>query len=283
MNIFAEEISAKGLIALITDFGIDDIFVGVMKGVIAGINPNARVIDVTHGLASYDVMDAAVRLKWAYPWLPEGTVITTVIDPGVGSERSIIAASAHERFFLAPDNGLLYPAIQDDPQARIFQLEAKEYFLPNVSGTFHGRDIFAPVAAHLSLEVGIEKLGPAIDLNDIVKLTIPEPARNPDGSVEGEVIACDKFGNMISNIPRSMIESIGANDEIEISIGGLTIQGISRAYSNVPPGAPAAVIGSMDTLEIACNMGSARKLTGAERGAAVRMRRRSGDRNKGSK
>ena len=274
MNIFAEEISAKGLIALMTDFGLDDVFVGVMKGVIAGINPQAQVIDISHGLPSFDVMEAAVRLKWAYPWFPEGTIITTVIDPGVGSERGIIAASAHGRLFVAPDNGLLRPTIDDDPQARIFRVKSQEFFLPHVSGTFHGRDIFAPVAAHLSRGVGIEKVGPDIGIDDIVKLTIPEPTQNPDGSVEGEVIIGDKFGNLISNIPRSMIESIGAFGELEISIGELKIEGISRAYSDAPPGAPAAVISSMDTLEIACNMGSARDMTGADKGDRVVVKRR---------
>jgi S-adenosyl-L-methionine hydrolase (adenosine-forming) len=301
-------------IALWTDFGLDGVFAGVMKGVIAGINPTANVIDATHTLTPFDPVHAALLLKANYAYFPPGTIHVLVVDPGVGSGRRILAAQAHDSTFLAPDNGILSPVLEEltgigssaihRASSVVVSVTNPALFRPTVSGTFHGRDIFAPVAAHLSLGLPLSELGPPA--GEIVPLDLPEPKRLPDGSIEGEVILVDRFGNLITNIPRAMLarlhhehdgatrrrgeaclartcgpsatgsgtlDAVGQTDRLRVIIKGTQIAGIRRAYADVPQGALLAVIGSMDTVEIAANRASAKDLLRARGGDVVRITR----------
>ena len=259
-------------IALLTDFGLDDVFVGVMKGVIAGINPRVSVIDVTHALTPFEVAEAAFILRATAAYFAPGTVFCVVVDPGVGSARRVLAARADGRAFVAPDNGLLHPTLAQAKRAHVVSVENRDYFLPHVSDTFHGRDIFAPVAAHLSLGLALEKLGPPAE--DIETLDLPEASRTPDGAAEGQVILRDRFGNLITNIPADMLDAMGPRASLCVEIAGRVLPGLSRSYAAAPPGDLLALVSSFDTLEIACNQRSAGDVLGAERGDRVRVTRR---------
>jgi len=257
------------VVALLTDFGLKDVFVGLVKGVIAGINPEARVIDVTHALTPFEVVEAAFVLRATASYFPAGTVFCVVVDPGVGSSRRVLAARADERIFVAPDNGLLHPTLSRAAEAQVVSVENREYFLPRVSDTFHGRDIFAPVAAHLSLGLPLARLGrPA---GRIEPLDLPEAILTPDGGVEGQVLLRDRFGNLITNIPAEMLDRLGPRERLCVEIAGCVICGLRRSYASAPPGDLLALVSSFDTLEIACNQHSAGDALGAERGDRVRV------------
>ena len=189
--------AARPLITLMTDFGHDDIFVGVMKGVIAGIAPDAGVIDLTHSIPPFDVVQAAHRLFQAYRYFPKGTIHVVVVDPGVGSERKIVGMSSDGHVSLAPNNGVLTLVEQERGHDRLVQVEESRYFLPRVSGSFHGRDIFAPVAAHLARGTALSDVGPPLER--LRTLDIPRPEVIGDDSVRGKVLWCDHFGNLITN------------------------------------------------------------------------------------
>jgi hypothetical protein len=272
--------AARGLITLTTDFGCDGTFVGVMKGVIAGINPFARVIDLTHSLPPFDTVEAALWLKGSYSFFPKGTVHVVVVDPGVGSARRIVAAGVEDHLFLAPDNGILDPILKKTSRGKVVAVTNKDYFLPNVSRTFHGRDIFAPVAAHLSLGVPLDKLGPPARLRG--KLNLPEPRRTRDGGIVGEVVLCDRFGNLITNIPEGMLQGVGLTATLRVRIGKRSVFALCGSYSDVPRGEWVAVVGSLGTLELACSQANARELLGAGKGDAVCVMRRGRDKHNGS-
>jgi len=257
-------------ISLLTDFGVNDVFVGVMKGVIAGICPQARVIDITHGVTPFDVLEAALLLRDAYHYFPPGSIHVAVVDPGVGGQRRIIAAAARGHIFLAPDNGILWPILAGDNNARVVTVSNHRYFLPQVSNTFHGRDIFAPVAAHLALGVPLNLLGPAV--RDMHRLRVPEAQVRPNGTVSGEVLRFDRFGNLITNIPEGLLPGKGEKD-IYVRVGRRVIRGIARSYESVKPGELLAIVGSTGMLEIARNQGNARELLRARRGMSVRVGR----------
>lgn len=255
----------SGIITLMTDFGDSDIFVGVMKGVIASINADARVIDLTHKIAHFDTESAADLLRDAYPYFPKGTVHVMVVDPVVGTERDILAAEAGGHFFLAPDTGALWPILHDHPDARVARVTNTEYFLPKVSKTFHGRDIFAPVAAHLSLGVGITILGPVAE--DFLRSGAPDPEPLPGGGARGVVTRFDAFGNAITNIPGEMV----GTGNLVIRVADQTILGIRPTFGAVEPGQAVAIVGSFGRVEICVNRASAREMLGIERGAPVEI------------
>ncbi|NJL58241.1 SAM-dependent chlorinase/fluorinase, partial [bacterium] len=189
----------KTTIALLTDFGLNDVYVGVMKGVIAGINPQARLLDITHAIPPQDVRQGALSLLDAYPYFPAGTIFLVVIDPGVGTARQPIAVQAGGYRFVAPDNGVLSYALATFDTLQVAALNNPDYRLPNVSQTFHGRDIFAPAAAHLAAGVPLALMGDA--LPDITRL--PRPQLTVEGGhITGEVVHIDRFGNVITSIQR---------------------------------------------------------------------------------
>jgi S-adenosyl-L-methionine hydrolase (adenosine-forming) len=257
-------------IALLTDFGYRDHYVGAMKGVLAGIAPNAPLIDITHGIAPQSVTAAAIALNQSWRFFPKHTVFLVVVDPGVGTSRIPIAleTKAGARF-VGPDNGVLYPAANEAGIGRIVELRAPKYRLVNVSSTFHGRDIFSPAAAWLRRGTPLTSLGPRVA--KMTQLTIPAAARRGN-TLEGKVIYVDGFGNLVTNIDRSSLDAFGASFRpvtLLVKIGHGTSMKILKAYGDAPSGVPLAILGSFELLEIAVRDGSAASLLGSGEGAPV--------------
>ena len=246
------------IITLTTDFGTDDWFVGTMKGVIACINPAANAVDITHAIGSGDIRAGSFALAATYRYFPKGTIHVAIVDPGVGSKRRAIVIQTENYFFLGPDNGVLSFALRGEKVKAVRTLENKAYILKSVSQTFHGRDVFAPVAAHLARGISVAKLGPVI--RDFVRLDWPE-AKVHGKSFEGEVIYIDKFGNAITNIPAASIASPG-DGHFEVFKGRKRICAIRTHYQCVPAMQAVAVPGSSGYLEIAVNGGNASAILG---------------------
>lgn len=245
-----------GIITLTTDFGTGDHYAGVMKGVIAGINPVALVIDITHGIESYNVAEAAFKLYASYAYFPEGAIHVAVVDPGVGSARKAIAAESGGYRFVGPDNGIFSLIFDKCGVERIVEITNHAFMLPRVSGTFHGRDIFAPAAAHLSKGAAIRDLGK--ELRSYERLDIPR--LEEDGVVvTGNVVYADRFGNLMTNIPGSII-----GDAVRVRAGDVTINYISDSYAGGKEGELLAVVGSSGFLEVSLNKGSALEFFGGK-------------------
>jgi len=257
-------LKASGIITLSTDFGEHDPYAGMIKGVILSINPAARIVDITHGISPGSIPEGGAIIKQAYPYFPSGTVHVGVVDPGVGGERRPIAVSSKDHFFVGPDNGIFWPIIAADPLADVIHLTEKRYWMDAVSSTFHGRDIFAPVAACLSRGIDPYLLGEKID--DPVALGYPLVRRERDRLV-GEVIRVDHFGNLITNVTAEDLRDFLSSEDLKVTIGGLALMGIHTTYGDASEGEPLALIGSSNLLEIAVNRGSAR----AELGDACRI------------
>lgn len=262
------------LITLLTDFGVDDEYVGVMKGVILSINPSAIIVDITHSLDPQDIEQASYLIKSSYRFFPEKTIHIIVIDPGVGTGRAIIAFKMMGHIFLAPDNGVLAPLMDDGDMETLVSVENPDFFLEPVSTTFHGRDIFAPVAAHLSNGVGIGKLGPPMEKASIVQLFVRKPYISDKGELVGFVISIDRFGNLITNIDIKSIKKLlgpRIDKKIKIHIGNKQIVSLSENYEKACPQTPLAIIGSRGYLEIAVNCGNAKKYFMAKKGDTIKV------------
>jgi S-adenosyl-L-methionine hydrolase (adenosine-forming) len=249
------------VISLLTDFGTDDAYGGIMKGVILTIAPKAQLIDITHQISPQNLIQAAYQIHSAYRYFPKGTVHVIVVDPGVGSQRSILAVAADEHFFLAPDNGVLTLIIEKSPICRVVKVENELFFLTPVSNTFHGRDIFAPVAARISLGTDIAKLGSNFSPAEVVRLSLPKPIPIGKGKFAGTIIDIDRFGNLITNIDEVMIRSLlsQSSGNIVVHIKGHIIAGLSGSYADASPGTPLAILGSRGYLEISVNRGNAKR------------------------
>ncbi|HEY8477475.1 MAG TPA: SAM-dependent chlorinase/fluorinase [Chloroflexota bacterium] len=269
-------------ITFLTDFGLEDHYVGTMKGVVLGINPDAVFVDICHAVGAQDIREGAVLLEAAAPYFPDGTVHVAVVDPGVGTARRAIAIEVGGQYLVGPDNGLLtlavsalarrvgaVPAQRDGwlalpPTARGVVLDRPSYWLPHVSATFHGRDVFAPVAAHLSRGVGLDALGTPVER--IVALALPAPSLTPQG-VRGEVVHVDRFGNLITNLRPDDLPPA----PLAVEIAGRRIDRLSRTFQD---GAGLiALVGSMDRLEIAVPNGNAAAALGVGVGEPVVVRR----------
>ena len=255
------------VITLTTDFGTGDWFVGTMKGVIASLAPSTRVIDLAHDLPPGDIRGGAFALAASFRFFPKGTVHVAVVDPGVGSRRRAIAVQTANGVFVGPDNGVLSWALAKEKVRAIRTLENEAYFRQPVSRTFHGRDVFAPVAAHLSRGVPILKLGPA--LKDFVRLDWPEP-RKRRGGIEGEVVYIDRFGNAITNLESRLLRGSDAAS-CEIYARRRRVCPLKSFYQAVVPKAPVALVGSSGFLEISVNGGSAEKVLGIRVGTRVAL------------
>lgn len=255
------------LITLTTDFGLGDVFVGVMKGVILGINPKASIVDLSHQVPPQDVHQAAYLLLTAYPYFPPDTIHLAVVDPGVGSERRAIAMHTERAYFVAPDNGVVSYVATKSSVEKVVSLTNPRYWLSPPSRTFHGRDIFAPVAAHLSRGVALEDLGE--EIQDMVKLPFPQAGLGADGSIVGEILHIDRFGNLVTDIPGEMLTKRG---QVTITLLGRTIHGLSSSYVAVGEGKLLAYIGSAELLEIAARGGSAAEALAAKVGDEVQVR-----------
>jgi S-adenosyl-L-methionine hydrolase (adenosine-forming) len=257
------------VITLSTDFGLNDPYVGIMKGVILGINPQVQVIDLTQALSNHGLLEAAFVLQTAYSYFPKGTVHLAIVDPEVGGERRLIAIQGKDYLWVGPDNGLFTLVLKENPQSKIIQLTNSAFFLKRVSCTFHGRDILAPVAAHLSLGVPPGKMGPSIF--DPVYLSFPEPEIKKKELV-GQVLWADHFGNLITNINQEALIPFLSSPALSVVIGSATITEIVRTYSQGLPGRLIALIGSSGYLEIASNLGRAAEKVGFQPTRELKVR-----------
>ncbi len=263
---------SRGCITLLTDFGPADPYVAAMKGVALGVNPEVLLVDISHEVAPHDIVGAAYLLAWSFAYFPPRTVHVAVVDPGVGSERRILAAEIHGQFLMAPDNGLLSVALKQSPPTRLISVTNSAYFRHPVSMTFHGRDIFAPVAAHLSLGVDLGQMGRPV--HDPILLDEAQP-HGVGGALEGTVVHVDRFGNLVTNISRRDIETLDPTGQapLRLEIADSVISGVKRTYAEVGIGKLLAVVGSSGLLEISANRRSAADILGAGRGTTVRVTR----------
>lgn len=261
------------IITLLTDFGTQNEYAGVMKGVILSTNPSATIVDITHHIPPQNLRQTALTLKTAYPYFPKDTIHVTVVDPGVGSDRRIVAVKTASAIFLAPDNGVLSFILAAEEIISVVSVENKSYFRSAISQTFHGRDIFAPVAGHLASGLELKNLGPAMTEDQLVRLTFPEP-QTGSGEINGEIVSIDRFGNLITNIERGLIEQQFKpwnKKDIIVHISGMTIHGIANAYTDADSGCLLSIFGSSECLEIAVNGGDASRMLAARQGDPIRL------------
>jgi S-adenosylmethionine hydrolase len=261
---------ARPVIALLTDFGTTDHYVGTMKGVMLGICPEATLVDVSHDVPPHDILAGALELAAAFRYFPPGTVFLAVVDPGVGSERRGVAAEVGDYRFVAPDNGVLTAAVQEQPPTRIVELTDRRYRRTTVSRTFEGRDRFAPAAAWLAQGLDLAALGQPVSA--LHHLEIPQ-AEATATAIVGCVLRIDRFGNLITNIERGAFERLAAG-AVEIRAGAHRVSKVVATYADVGSGEVCALFGSTDHLEVAVNGASAARALGVGRGAPVHVRRR---------
>jgi S-adenosylmethionine hydrolase len=246
------------IITLMTDFGITDGYVGTVKGVILSINPKVTLIDITHKIPSYGIDDAAFILRNASSFFPDGTVHLAVVDPGVGGDRRAIVVQTDKHFFVSPDNGILSYILDSQKILRIIEIENPKYWLHPVSSTFHTRDIFAPVAAHLTRGIRLNKIGSSVKNPKTFKISRPVYSKR---SIKGQVVYIDHFGNLITNISKknSMVKVMA---DVRVHIAGCSISGISSHYGTAPKD-------ELTFLEVASREGNAQKILKAAKGTPV--------------
>lgn len=262
--------TAPALITLLSDFGVRNTYVGQLRGVIAGIAPAACVIDLTHAIAPQDVLMGAVTWADAVPAFPPGTIHVGIVDPGVGTSRRAIAAEIGPWRFVAPDNGLLTAVRARWPTHAVVELDRPEWHRTPRSATFHGRDVFAPVAAYWSRGIAITALGTPLD-SPLVEVALPVVTRG-DGELRGQILQPDRFGNLITNITTADVPNDIAPDRFLVIVADRTIKGIARCYADVAEGSLLALWGSSDRLEIAVSGRSAMETLRLDRGAEIRVR-----------
>jgi hypothetical protein len=266
------------LVSLLTDFGTHDTYVGQVKAVLVGLCPRARLVDLTHEVPPQDVRLGALMLLDALQAFPPGAVHLAVVDPGVGMDRRAVALLAPTASFVGPDNGLLWPAFERacgaDCRAlgRAYRLQNPALMRPSPSATFHGRDVFAPAAAHLALGGRPALLGPALPLGELVRLALPA-ARSVPGGLAGEVLAVDRFGNCLSSILAEDLAGLGARELLRVRLPGRAPLPLATTYGEAPPGAPLALLGGSGRLEIAVRNGSAAASLALAPGAPVEVAR----------
>ena len=256
------------IITLITDYGTRDQYVGALKGVILSIAPSVRVVDITHDIEPHNVLHGAFVLWQIHPWYPRGTIHLVVVDPGVGSDRRIILGRYGGQHVIAPDNGLVTLIHREMPVEAVYVVENRRYFLPHLSTTFHGRDIMAPVAAHLANGLDPRKCGRGTDRLEI--LPVAHRAEVDGDVVRGSVLYADRFGTLITNINEDQlpVSRVGPCT-FDVLVNGANIGPVRSAFCDVAQGEPVALIGSSGMLEIAINRGSAVERFGPA--AAVRI------------
>jgi S-adenosylmethionine hydrolase len=258
----------SSIITLLTDFGWGDGHIGAMKGVILGINPDCHIVDLAHQVTPHDVVGAALVLGQAYAFYPRGTIHLVVVDPGVGSSRKPLVLRTRDYLFVGPDNGCFTRVLKQEQKVQVYELTEKHFRLAHVSQTFHGRDIFAPAAAQLSLRIPPEEMGPAVDIAELTTLAIPAPI--VDGAILlGEVIQVDSFGNIVTNISQKDLGELAADDLIEIEIKGERIKGLKRSYEGGKEGEIIALWGSAGLLEISLRERNLHRERGWGRGEKV--------------
>lgn len=243
------------LVTLLTDFGLNDEYVGVMKGVILTYAPEARLVDITHLVPPQNVAAASHLLARSYPYFPRGTVHLVVVDPGVGSSRSILALAGDGHYFIGPDNGVFTPVFLRATSLAIHRVTASHLFLARIGSTFHGRDIMAPIAGRLAAGLELEQVGPAIAARECVRISADEVILEGE-MLRGEIRYIDRFGNLCTTFGKEDVERFAASREVVIRIGDLRIP-FCTSYADSPAGAPLALYDSHDRVEIAINQGNA--------------------------
>jgi S-adenosyl-L-methionine hydrolase (adenosine-forming) len=262
------------IITILSDFGVEDEYIGVMKGVMLSICPEASIVDITHRIDPQDIAQAAYLLPSYYHYFPAGTVHTVVVDPGVGSQRNVLVVHLGEQFFIAPDNGVLTLLLNAAKSDTIIEVSNPDYFLEPLSSTFHGRDIFAAVGAHIACGTRLEELGAKIDVRDLEQLEDLFCRISETGELVGKIVSIDHFGNLITNIDTIRLSTFLGSVALKLPqfhIGSSVISGLSKTYTDVEPAAPLALIGSRNYLEIAINCGNAKAHFKARKGDSVRV------------
>ena len=259
----------RPVITLTTDFGLNDHFVGALKGVIVDIVPEAQIVDISHAVQAFDVLDGALAIAQSYSYFPNGTIHMVVVDPGVGTTRRPILASSDGYHFVAPDNGVLSMVYAKEERIHVRHITSEHYFRQPVSNTFHGRDIFAPVAAYLAKQVDSHKFGDEIE--DYVKFAAPRPKPAGENRIRGVVLKIDRFGNLITNVTPTDVPALFAAKAapFKIVVGSKEVTDIRTAYAEGAPGEVFGILGSMGYLEIVANRAPAAQLTGAGKGSEV--------------
>jgi len=259
---------ARPIITLTTDFGSADFLVGSMKGVILNINPDANIVDITHKVFPYDLLDGALAIGQAYNFFPPRTVHVVVVDPGVGTERRPLLVAAGQHYFVAPDNGVLSMVYQREESLTVRHITSEHYFLQPVSNTFHGRDIFSPVAAWLSKNGQSQSFGE--EITDFVRFTMPKP-KATGKTIKGVVLRADNFGNLLTNFTPEDLPQVLAGSNFKMRVGNAEISKFAQTFGNGAPNEPVLILGSSGFFEVAVNRGNAAKITSANRGAEVTL------------
>lgn len=259
----------RPIVTLTTDFGLNDHFVGALKGVILNIVPDANIVDICHTVQAFDILDGALALAQSYSYFPPRSVHLVVVDPGVGSARRPIIATSEMHNFVAPDNGVLSLMYAREQRLSVRHITSEHYFLQPVSNTFHGRDIFAPVAAYLAKGVDQEKFGD--EVTDYVRFNAPRPKSVDANTIRGVVLRVDRFGNLITNFtPQDAPTLFQANvPPFKMAVGKREVTSMRTNYAEGAPGELFAIVGSMGFIEIAANRGSAAQTTAAGKGSEV--------------
>lgn len=259
---------ARPIVTLTTDYGTNDHLVGAMKGVILAINPEVEIVDITHGVLPFDVLDGALTVANSYKYFPPKTIHVVVVDPGVGTTRRPILVALDQHYFVAPDNGVLSLAYDQSESLHVWHITAEHYFRNPVSSTFHGRDIFAPVAAWLSKSWQSASFGD--EITDFVRFTIPKPKAAGEKSMKGVVLRTDAFGNLMTNFKPEDVPALAAADgKFAIRVGNVQITKLSPTFAQGATGEAIAVVGSSGYVEIAMNKANAARALGVARGAEV--------------
>lgn len=265
----------RPIVALVTDFGTRDYYVGALKGAVLAAAPEATVVDIVHDLPPHDIRSGAFALEAAYRAFPGGATFVAVVDPGVGGGRRELALAAGGYFFTGPDNGIFTLILAAHPDARVHGITNAGLFRHEVSPTFHARDVFGPVAARLAAGMPLDEAGPPVP--DPVVFQLPRPRRLDGGDWEGEVVHADRFGNLASSITHpdleAMLATVGGDPTALVIVVEGAVLPIVRTYADVAEGEPCALLGSSRRLEVAVNRGSAARVLGASLGAPVRVRR----------
>lgn len=257
------------IITLTTDFGTNDHFVGTMKGVILDLVSDAQIIDISHAVQPFDVLDGALTVSQAYSYFPAGTVHMVVVDPGVGTARRPIVLTGDRHLFVAPDNGVLSMIFDREERLSVRHVTAEHYFLQPLSNTFHGRDIFSPIAAYLAKGVDPARFGD--EITDYVRFAAPRPKPVDEKTLRGVILKVDRFGNLITNItPQDLPALFGPQPKaFKISVGKSQTNRMCNSYAEGAPGEVFVILGSMGFLEIAANRGSAAQIVAAAKGSEV--------------
>lgn len=260
---------ARPIITLTTDYGTNDHLVGTLKGVILKINPDANIVDITHNIAPYDLLDGALAIGSAYSYFPARTIHVVVVDPGVGTDRRPLLVSGETQYFVAPDNGVLSLIYEREESLLVRHANVEHYYLQPVSKTFHGRDIFAPIAAWLSKGSQAASMGD--EISDYKKFAMPKP-KPAEGALKGVVLRVDSFGNLVTNFrPEDLPASALEHGAVQFQIGSQTVSRLVDTFAKGNPGEPFAYIGSNGFVEFGVNRGNASKALGAGRGVSVAL------------